>query len=1319
MAKPTLSEISKLFKTDDKPTDFHYYGTVVSADTDNRTYEVSINRDKNITVEAARLVGAHVGDTVMVTVMANGYATVTGRVGGDTDATDAQRAADSAASVADSARTTATNALNSATQASGIAAEAKTKAENAIGLAEEAEAEAGRARDAADESERQADLSRQAAQASAQQAESSRQAADLSAQNALGSKISADAAQEAAEAAQDAAEDAQSASESARDRAISAEGYAQQANTHATQAETYAGQALSSAETANTAANSAITQLGVVQDVVGVLDWVSTHATYKTSRDTSVVAGKMYFTKSGNTYTLVVNPTGNPSTQGYYEIDSIDEAVTNYVASHLALTNDGLWVTKDNNGYKILVSNTGVKIYDPQGILVSTFGESISFSSTRPQKIGNNNQYIEYYNDNGTYKVRIVADNITLGGSNVATTLSNLAAADTAQTNALNAYKTSNDAAVAANATGLANYIASNNSVIERLERQIDGAIDTWYYSGVPTLNNDPAKNWPANTYESHERDLYFDTSTGHTYRFARTGNTEPYTYEWIEIQDADALRALQAAAAAQDTADNKRRVFTVSSNDHPVPPYDVGDLWVQGQNGDILRCVQTRLDPQVWASTDWQPASKYTDDSAVTALAGNVYTKSEVYTKQNIDTKIGEINTTITSKETTIKQYADTKASAAQTAAEATAAVDATNKANAAKQAAIDDAASKYYTKTQTYTKSEIEQKAGEISLSVAQEEVSKVEVGGRNLVPNSKYVAPDSNTGYVWGRNKQYATVIPGETYTLSLYYNGERMTTVDHGYAYAYAIKSDGTKISGDYMGAPAARSTRVIEQDVVQLEVYAGGLRNYVAGDVYCVKLEKGNKATDWTPAPEDTDADIAALDTRVSSAESTLSVLPGQISSKVSKTDYNGNEIKSLINQSADSVKIAANQVNVEGATLFTSGRLSQTSLDAAYSVKIGGRNLVWDTEWKNISMRWTNWGAPTTREIVTLDGKRWLHLVTTAKSYQGYSQNWTKRENPTSEIQAGDTIVFSYTAYAETAGQVCTVGCHWNDSSGSIVNQNWFASSLTTTPKRYTSQPFTVPANAVKFNVMIGQGVAQVQNLYITEVKIEKGNRATDWTPAPDDYVANTAALSRTQRIYYRSDSSTLPNPPTENNKGKWFEPTQSDTGYNTWSRDIVPLIGGFHYLFMCDQTQTAAQYVAGNECTNSSVMRDDSTSVIDGGSITTGRINANYIDASTLQIGYGQVDGLGEFMSLMTFKDGVLRIAKPGSRFAVELSDDGLFFKQNDTAVSYINMNRLYIPYAVVLDQMMIGKEENNSLWAWTSEEDGSLTLKWIGGNN
>lgn len=40
---------------------------------------------------------------------------------------------------------------------------------------------------------------------------------------------------------------------------------------------------------------------------------------YKASTDTSVVSGKTYYTKSGDTYTAVANPTGNPSTSSYYE----------------------------------------------------------------------------------------------------------------------------------------------------------------------------------------------------------------------------------------------------------------------------------------------------------------------------------------------------------------------------------------------------------------------------------------------------------------------------------------------------------------------------------------------------------------------------------------------------------------------------------------------------------------------------------------------------------------------------------------------------------------------------------------------------------------------------------------------------------------------------------------------------------------------------------------------------------------------------------------------------------------------------------------
>src|SRR5699024_4739358 len=46
-----------------------------------------------------------------------------------------------------------------------------------------------------------------------------------------------------------------------------------------------------------------------------------------------------------------------------------------------------------------------------------------------------------------------------------------------------------------------------------------------------------------------------------------------------------------------------------------------------------------------------------------------------------------------------------------------------------------------------------------------------------------------------------------------------------------------------------------------EDYISSMLYSYPLGKYVEASVEWIKLEKGNKATDWTPAPEDTDAKI--------------------------------------------------------------------------------------------------------------------------------------------------------------------------------------------------------------------------------------------------------------------------------------------------------------------------------------------------------------------------------------------------------------------------------------------------------------------------
>ena len=67
----------------------------------------------------------------------------------------------------------------------------------------------------------------------------------------------------------------------------------------------------------------------------------------------------------------------------------------------------------------------------------------------------------------------------------------------------------------------------------------------------------------------------------------------------------------MKNASNAQDTAEGKRRVFV----ELPIPPYDVGDLWSQGSEGDLLRCKISKKDGESFEDSDWIKASKYTDD--------------------------------------------------------------------------------------------------------------------------------------------------------------------------------------------------------------------------------------------------------------------------------------------------------------------------------------------------------------------------------------------------------------------------------------------------------------------------------------------------------------------------------------------------------------------------------------------------------------------------------------------------------------------------------------------------------------------------------
>ena len=197
--------------------------------------------------------------------------------------------------------------------------------------------------------------------------------------------------------------------------------------------------AKTNASLAQASAEQAIIQAGVIENVVGVVDWIATHGTYIATDDTVVVPNTMYFTltgeavvdptgspeakgyyelddgiyvltedttvDAGKTYytvtpSVVTNPTGSPQANGYYELLNVDEGVANYVSSHLALTNDGLILQNDNaSGYRILISATdGVVLLSPSGRMAS-YGQNAVIGDPNGFHITITDSRLSFYRD--------------------------------------------------------------------------------------------------------------------------------------------------------------------------------------------------------------------------------------------------------------------------------------------------------------------------------------------------------------------------------------------------------------------------------------------------------------------------------------------------------------------------------------------------------------------------------------------------------------------------------------------------------------------------------------------------------------------------------------------------------------------------------------------------------------------------------------------------------------------------------------------------------------------------------------------------------
>ena len=187
--------------------------------------------------------------------------------------------------------------------------------------------------------------------------------------------------------------------------------------------------------------------------------------------------------------------------------------------------------------------------------------------------------------------------------------------------------------------------------ILDEIKAQLDGQIEQHFYQIDPSPlstapgseDGVPNSGWTdSTTKENHLGDLYYNTTSGKVWRYVKIqwrpkpGFAPVTFYVWQELQDSELAQAIAIANEALELGKEKNRIFTST----PVPPYDVGDLWVQGATGDIMRC-KTARESGAFTSSDWEKASKYTDDSALKNFINGDFANAIDTMTEQIDGKI------------------------------------------------------------------------------------------------------------------------------------------------------------------------------------------------------------------------------------------------------------------------------------------------------------------------------------------------------------------------------------------------------------------------------------------------------------------------------------------------------------------------------------------------------------------------------------------------------------------------------------------------------------------------------------------------------
>ena len=422
-----------------------------------------------------------------------------------------------------------------------------------------------------------------------------------------------------------------------------------------------------------------------------------------------------------------------------------------------------------------------------------------------------------------------------------------------------------------------------------------------------------------------------------------------------------------------------------------------------------------------------------------------------------------------------------------------------------------------------------------GQISSKVWQQDittaVTSLEIGGRNLLQGTKDFSKGtrpvsgifdlSNTVGTYkvlkamcpsGRTfydpfQQSITIEAKTTYTLSFYAKADSPCTI---FSYFYDIGNAGSYYDGyksttlttywkhyiiTWTTGDTARTASV-------LPMRLQATKN-VWAYMYGIKFEKGNKATDWTPAPEDIDSSISTVEGKVTTVSNQYTSLNQSLTSLTATVNSNTTKI----NSKADGSTVTALQSNMTALTADLNG--FKTTVSSTYSTKtefnnlqVGGRNLLTKTNQGKTYWSFNKQNGTVSIESYETIGVK-INCTVASTGYAvilyAFEQKQVNLLEPNMEYVLSFDLISSNTVAASV--RICQP-----DATDMLANAVAFHVDAGT---KWVHKSVTLRTNALtldKSNQFVYiNGFNKVGTVCFKNLKLEKGNKATDWTPAPED----------------------------------------------------------------------------------------------------------------------------------------------------------------------------------------------------------------------